>query len=277
MENSGYLHDSTNGFKPFSVNETDTNILNVPLRYLLGFAEDYRRIMLNVKQELVLRRAANNIDCLNTKGKIDIKRLEWRIPYIEVSDEAKLSLLKMVRDDTPIQMSFRHWELYEYPSVPSRTKHSWNVKTASHMENPRYIVVALQTARRGVATKNASHFDKCKVKDVRVYLNTRYFPYETIDGDDSRMYNMYTQFNGTYNHGDTRAGIPLLPKSALQKLPLFVFDCSRQTETLKTGSVDIRVDFEASENIPESTRAYCLMIYDVIKEYRPLTGTVHSV
>jgi len=57
---------------------------------------------------------------------------------------------------------------------------------------------------------------------------------------------------------------------------LFAFDCSRQNESLKTGSIDVRVEFEATANIPANTSAYCLMIHEVIKEYRPMSGLVQA-
>ncbi|XP_039291223.1 uncharacterized protein LOC111050801 [Nilaparvata lugens] len=255
MEGAGYKFSSTTGFADFAANGADTTIMDVPLRYLLGFAEDYRQILLNVKQELVLRVSPNFHDCVN------------------------VAATNIVQNDTPISIPFRHWELYTYPTLPQTRKHTWTVKSTSQLEKPRYIVVGLQTARRGVAAANSSRFDKCNMKDVRVFLNNRYYPYESIDGDDNRIYNMYAAFNGVYNHGNARASNPLFEKNAIGdgKIMLFAFDCSRQNESLKTGSIDVRIEFEASENIPGNTTAYCMMIHEMTKEYRPMSGLVLSV
>ncbi|XP_022192437.2 uncharacterized protein LOC111050426 [Nilaparvata lugens] len=276
MEAAGYKFSSTTGFANFAADGTK---MDVPLRYLLGFAEDYRQILLNVKQELVLRVNPNFNDCVNVAAaNVAITKLLWRMPYLEVADDVRMRLLQIVQNDTPISIPFRHWELYEYPTLPQSIKHTWTVKSTTQHEKPRYIVVGMQTARRGVAAANSSKFDKCSMKDIRVFLNNKYYPYESIDGDDNRIYNMYAAFNGVYNHDNARSSKPLLETGAIStdNIMLFAFDCSRQNESLKTGSIDVRIEFEATDNIPANTRAYCLMIHEMTKQYRPLTGLVQS-
>jgi len=116
------------------------------------------------------------------------------------------------------------------------------------------------------------------MKDIRVFSNNEYYLYESIDGDDNCVYNMYAAFNGVYNHDNAHSSKPLLETGAIStdKKMLFAFDCSRQNESLKTGSVDVKIEFETTANIAANTRAYCLMIHVMIKEYRPLTGLVQS-
>ncbi|MGP1958577.1 MAG: hypothetical protein ACTS7E_00835 [Arsenophonus sp. NC-CH8-MAG3] len=59
--------------------------------------------------------------------------------------------------------------------------------------------------------------------------------------------------------------------------PLFVIDCSRQEETFKSAAVDVRLEFESSENFPTITTAYALVIHDPIVQYTPLSNTVHRL
>ncbi|XP_022199580.2 uncharacterized protein LOC111056509 [Nilaparvata lugens] len=231
LEGAGYKFSQSHGFTDSAANGADTTIMDVPLRYLLGFAEDYRQISLNVKQELVLRVSPNFHDYVNVAAaNVAITKLLWRMPYVEVADDVKLHLLHIVQNDTPIIILFGHWELYTYPTLQQTRKHTWTVKSTSQQEKPQYIVVGLQTARRGMAAANSSHFDKCNMEDVRVFLNSRYYPCESIDGDDNCIYNMYAAFNGVYNHGNARASNPLFGKSAIGngKIMLFAFDCSHQ-------------------------------------------------
>lgn len=57
--------------------------------------------------------------------------------------------------------------------------------------------------------------------------------------------------------------------------PLFAFDCSRTEESIKPGMVDVRLEIEASQNIPANTSAYCMIIHDNLVRYSPFTSAVH--
>ena len=84
---------------------------------------------------------------------------------------------------------------------------------------------------------------------------------------------MYAKFDQSYyGHGE-----PLLNAiEFLQHAPITVIDCSRQNESLKSATVDVRIDFECKENVPANTSAVCLIIHDRIVEYSPLTNVVRQ-
>ncbi|XP_075210259.1 uncharacterized protein LOC142317588 [Lycorma delicatula] len=90
--------------------ESGTFNVLLPLRMLLGFFEDYNRILLNVKQELILLRASTDNNAVVVPvGKsftLSITKIVWKIQYVNVSDETRLSLLKRVDRDEPISMAF---------------------------------------------------------------------------------------------------------------------------------------------------------------------------
>lgn len=254
----------------------------IPLNKIIGFAEDYNKILINCKHELVLLRSNTNINSvkLNTNEVIEnftINKIVWRLPHIKVSDRERINLLKYLENDRPIKMAFRNWDLYEYPLLPKTTKHIWAVKTSSQLEKPRYVIIALQTNRKNNGSRDASHFDHCHLRDVRVFLNSMYFPYENINtdfGEDrySLLYQQYSNFHHSY-YG--RRCEPLLTvKDFKAKVPLFVVDCCRQNETLKSGPVDVRVEIETSAQFPDQTTAFCLILNDCIVEYQPLTNIV---
>lgn len=254
----------------------------VPLKLLLGFAEDYNHILLNVKQELILLRASSdkNVVFQSAAALHDIKlaldKVVWKVPYVRVEDNTRLSLLKITDRDQPISIPFRKWQLYEYPTLPASKLHSWTVKTSSMMEKPRYVILGFQTDRKDKSNKNASHFDLCKLENVKLYLNAKYYPYDNFNGSKSLMYQFYASFQSSYYNGADNQ--PCLDKETfIAKVPLFVIDCSKQTETIKTGSLDIRIDFQTSEDIPANTSAYCLIIHDALVQYLPLTGTVRKL
>lgn len=71
---------------------------------------------------------------------------------------------------------------------------------------------------------------------------------------------------------------PLFSKQEfLLYAPIVVIDCSHQNEAIKTGPVDIKIEFKTSENIPDATAAYCLILHDRIVEYNPLTSEVKKL
>ncbi|XP_047039148.1 uncharacterized protein LOC124644014 [Helicoverpa zea] len=259
---------------------------SIPLSNILGFAEDFKKVVINSRHELILLRSNTNLNAvkLSTGEIVDdvqINKIIWRVPHVKVSDKEKISLLKLLEKDRPLQMVFRNWDLYEYPALPKTTKHTWSIKTSSQIEKPRYVIVGLQTNRKNSASSDMSQFDHCNVRDVKVYLNSTYYPYESLNVNfaDNRialLYEQYIKFQQSY-YG--RRPEPLLSEKQFKDLaPLFVVDCSRQVDNLKTGPVvDVRVEIETDSEIPDKTAAYCLILNDCIVEYKPLSNIVKKI
>lgn len=254
--------------------------VSIPLNKILGFAEDYNKIIINCKHELILLRSNTNLNSvkLNTNEYVDnisISKIVWRMPHIKVSDRERLNLLKYLEKDRAIQIAFRNWDLYEYPLLPRTSKHSWSIKTSSQVEKPRYVILGLKTNRKNDASKDMTHFDNCNLRDVKVFLNSCYYPYESLNVSFSSnkfaiLYEQYTKFQQSYYN---RCQAPLLcPQDFKDKAPLFVIDCSRQNDILKSGSVDVRIELECDADLPDLTSAFCLILNDSIIEYKPLSN-----
>lgn len=259
---------------------------SIPLNKILGFAEDYTKVIINCKHELILLRSNTDLNALklntgDTLESIDIHKIIWRVPHVKVSDREKINLLKVLEKDRALQLTYRSWELHEYPLLPQCTKHTWAIKTSSQIEKPRYVIVGLQTSRKNNLEKDMSRFDSCHLRDVRVYLNSTYFPYENLNVSFSKeivalLYEQYARFQQSY-YG--RRSEPLLNiHEFVTKAPLFVIDCSRQNDNLKTGPVvDVRIELESEIELPDHTSAYCLILNDCIVEYRPLSSSVRKI
>ena len=87
---------------------------------------------------------------------------------------------------------------------------------------------------------------------------------------------MYSRFQSSYYNGCEDQ--PCLNRATfISKMPLFVIDCSQQSETLKTGALDVRLEIQTSNNIPDNTIAYCLIIHDAEVKYSPLSGIVRQM
>ena len=73
---------------------------------ILGFAEDYHKIIVNCKHELVLTRSKNDVNAIvQTEAeefKINLVKIEWLMPYVVLSDNHKIKLLHYLQSETPI-------------------------------------------------------------------------------------------------------------------------------------------------------------------------------
>lgn len=255
----------------------------IPLKYVLGFAEDYKKIVLNMKHEIILNRSRNDVNCFlgaHDALTIAIDKIQWRVPHVKVDDYTKLQLLKCIDENKSIHMAFRSWELFEYPTLPEINRHIWTIKSTNNLQRPRYIIFAMQTNRLNVINQDASSFDHCAVKNIKLYLNSDCYPYENLHLDFAQnqmsiLYQMYSKFQESYHHDRHEMSDPLItPLELCVGKTLFVFDCSRQNESIKNSIVDIRLELDTENNIPANTRGYCLILHDNLVSYNPYTSIV---
>lgn len=290
-ENAGWtfrddtsIHDSTTG--KFSV--------CIPLKYWMGFFEDFKKILVNSRLELILTR--KNVDPFNialvssvgtvTTSKvpatlgtgivpIEIKKIVWKIPHVSVDDRERLKLMKNIEKEKSLFIPFRSYETYEYPELGDSKKVVWNLKTASKLEKPRYVILALRKNNG-----DGSKFQHCELTNVKVYLNSVMYPYNDLNIDFntknySTLYDMYTSFQESYYGKETRSPILSL-KQFMERGPIVVIDTSKQNDSATVSSVDVSLEIEASKNLKEVS-AYCVLIHDRIVEYIPLTREVRKL
>ncbi|XP_050454999.1 uncharacterized protein LOC126853375 [Cataglyphis hispanica] len=276
MRNAGWdAQTNANGYFNFCV----------PLYMLLGFCEDYKRVVINARHELILIRSRNDNNCLignlALEPVINIFKIQWRMPHVILNEVNKLSMLRALESGRYLSMGFRSWDLYEFPLLQHTTKHSWAIKTATQLEKPRYVVFALQTGRKNVMSEDTSRFDDCKLNNVKLYLNSECYPYDdmNLDFDKNRwsiLYDTYQRFCKNY-YGYEYLEPSLTVTQFLRNGPFMIIDCSRQNESVKSATVDVRLEFECKENVPMNTTAYCLIIHDRVIQYNPLTNVVRKI
>ncbi|XP_044005902.1 uncharacterized protein LOC122850917 [Aphidius gifuensis] len=243
--------------------------LCIPLKMFFGFAEDYQKIIVNAKHEIILVRSRSDLNLIvrdvaifqeEVKFDLKITNVEWLVPYVTLSNRNKMEMMKYIQKDPVISIGFRTWELYEYPLLPTTNHHIWTVKTSAQLEKPRYVILAFQTNRKNVWHADAARFDHCNITNVELYLNSQIFPYGNLNLDISKnqfslLYDMYANFSESY-YGAKR---DLISKNSfIHQSPLIVIDCYKQNEFLKAGTVDVRLEFESKNNLPQGTAAYCL-------------------
>ncbi|XP_070525278.1 uncharacterized protein [Cardiocondyla obscurior] len=174
------------------------------------------------------------------ESEIELHKIQWRMSHVILNEINKLSMLRTLDSGRYLSMTFRSWDLYEYPLLQSTTKHSWAVKTATQLEKPRYVIFALQTDCKNVMSKKSTIFD------------------DSYYGNSS--YEAFCNVAAFLSYG-----------------PFVVIDCSRQNESIKSATVDVRLEFDCKENVPANTTAYCLILHDRIVEYSPLSNVVRKV
>uniref|UniRef100_A0ABD2W780 Double jelly roll-like domain-containing protein n=1 Tax=Trichogramma kaykai TaxID=54128 RepID=A0ABD2W780_9HYME len=306
QENAGWCSDISQ--HPPVVDADGNFDVHLPLNMIFGFAEDYKKIIVNAKHELILVRSRTDLNAVvqlrpeavelgenATQAqrdaaaraaqpeafKITLKKIEWCMPSIQLSNANKIQLLKELETNRPIKIAFRSWQLFEWPSIPVATRqHVWAVKTSSQLEKPRFVIIGFQSNRKSSAYQNASMFDHCHITNVRLFLNSQYYPYGNLNIDFTqnqyaRLYEMYANFQSNYYGKNSK---PMLSRAHYKDyMPLIIIDCSKQNESLKAAPVDVRIEFESSEPFPPNTSAYCLILHDRIKEQNILSGEIKKV
>ncbi|KAJ8977826.1 hypothetical protein NQ317_011910 [Molorchus minor] len=153
-----------------------------------------------------------------------------------------MNLLSQINTDRPILMPYKKrmgiaWEL---PSLTNgTTKEIWSVKTCSNMESPRYIIVAFQTNRKEQKKRDVTFFDNIEISNIRLTLNSEYYPYEDMKLDFSskkyhEAYFMYTQFSKLFASNNKPAGYKDFNSRAL-----FVIDCSKRNDAIKPSTAEL--------------------------------------
>ncbi|XP_070527374.1 uncharacterized protein [Cardiocondyla obscurior] len=261
LQNAGWSETSTTseGFFNFCV----------PLKILLGFCEDYKRVVVNARHELILIRARNDnnsiIENSELEPEIELHKIQWRMSHVILNEVNKLSMLRTLDSGRYLSMTFRLWDLYEYPLLQSTTNHFWAVKAATQLEMPRYVIFALQTDRKNVMSKKSTIFDDCKLTNVKLNLNSEYYPYDDLNLDFDKkkyaiLYDMYIRFRKAY-YGNSSYEAFCNVAAFLSYGPFVVIDCSRQNESIKSATVDVRLEFDCKENVPANTTANCLILH----------------
>ena len=189
-----------------------------------------------------------------------------------------MRLLDDIAKNRSIFIPFRNWELHELPALRKTLRDFWTVKTMT--ERARYVIVFFMTDRKDNPTKDCTYFDNLDITDVKLHLNAEVYPYENMNLNFknrlfTEAYRMYTEFQKAYL--SKQFSEPLLSFSDFASRCLFVIDCSKQNEALKSNAIDVKLEFQSSKNFPDNSRAFCIIVHDRVIEYQALTGQVRDL
>ena len=232
----------------------------VPLKLLLGFAENYKKILICARQELILRRSRTDVNALQSvtqddTSSLEISRMIWMVPSLGVSDTARISLLNIIRKDVPITVPFRSWSYFKNPNVLSGggggRDFTWTITSMSHLEKPRYIIITFQINRKNRYGESINQYDHVNVADIKVYLNSEVFPHGSMNLESNKYaqaYKMYCDFQQSYyGRGDRTPHVSY--ERFKNSRTIFVIDCATRDERAKVVSTDIRLEVKMSDDI----------------------------
>lgn len=255
----------------------------LPLSYLMGFAEDYSKGLVNVKHELVLIIARNFKNSYHGEvdANIKISKIEWKIRHIVPEDRQKLKILSRMKRNAIIKVPYRMWDLYELPALRQTSSDVWSLKTSTNLEKPRYVIIAFQNiGNYDNRQSDPTAFTHANVSDIRLFLNSSVYPYERWNLNFNNKlyapaYYAYERFQTSYYN---RTAEPLMDYGEFLNNPIFVIDCSHQADALKTSTVDIKIEFETREqSFPANIKVYALIFHDAFITYNSLDGTVNRI
>lgn len=258
----------------------------IPLKFLLGFAEDYKQILVNVSQELILIRSSTDDNCYinetasgTQKAKIELEKIEWHIPHVQVSDKIRLSLLKSLHGKKTINIPYRKWDLIELPALRNVKQDIWSMKTSVNMEKPRYVIVGFQNKRKDNHLADSSTFDHSSIRNIKLYLNSDCYPYSAMNLDMKNKryvvaYRMYANFQNSYYD---RPNQPLMDYNQFMDCTLYVIDCSYNNNEMASSAIDVKLEMECEQMFNDDTAVYALILHDSVVEYTPFDGTVRKV
>lgn len=254
----------------------------LPLKFLFGFCEDFNKIIMNSRHELILIRSRNDDNAYIGAQQINFNmiKIHWKVPHISLNDRAKLTMLRTLKQNEYLPIAYRSWDLYELSSITATTRYTWNIKTTSQVTKPRYVIVAFQTARDFQPRADSSKFDHCNVTNIKLKLNNQRYPYDDLQLNFGNLqyhelFNTLKRIQRTYYNGTEFNNPTGINYDIFQEMPLFAFDCSRSDESVKNGMVDISIDVQTSTNFPDNTNAYCLIIHDNLVRYSPFESMVY--
>lgn len=243
----------------------------IPFDHIFGFGE-YNKVIYNIKHSLLLTRNSSDSQAIYhangvTDGKINLTEITWKVPHIK-PDTVKLAELRDIierKQSIPVAFPARTSDAI---TVPPTQNFTWRISVISGIEKPRWIIVAFQTDRTVNQEQNPAVFDHLNITNANVTLNGEKYPLHDFvinfaRNDYSELYEKFDDFKKEYYGFNSLVGGTQVNYPAFKSLfPIIVFDVRRQSESLRSGVIDMQLKFTFANAAPANTTAYSLIISD---------------
>ena len=254
----------------FSANPLGCFEFHIPLSHIFGFAE-YKKVIYGMKHTLTLTRSSDTVaiyrDATAADGRVDITNISWHMPQIQMTPEYLTGMRKLIEQKVTLPLAFRA-RTTEQTVLNQTLNHTWRLSVTGGVEKPRWIIIGFQTDKMDTQQQNPALFNSLNLKNAYVTLNSERYPKNEIMANFTRneymrLFSMFDNFKKEYYGIDSLVGGTQVNVPAYKTLfPIIVFDVRRQSETLKTGVMDIQVKLEFNEAVSANTTAYSVMISD---------------
>ena len=259
-------------------NPKGTFSFKIPLKHVLGFCEDYKKILYGMQQRLTLTRTNDNDAIFRVNGVgecvVDLEKIRWFMPHVIPSDAYRLQLDKVIEKKEKIPVGYRMLQC-DSTQVPTNQKiFTWRLGVKSSPDIPRFIIVGFQTNKNNDQETNPATFNNLFVRNIYVTLNAKRYPDTDYENDFSK--NQYSRIYGDatlfrkkfFNMDELISNSGINPIDYKNIFPLYVFDVTKQSEKLKTSVSDIHIKASfnnnpaGGNNPPVNTMAYAVIISD---------------
>ncbi|XP_065645736.1 uncharacterized protein LOC136076191 [Hydra vulgaris] len=108
----------------------------VPLRHIIGYCDDYDKVIYGLKHKITLVRNSDDNAIFKLAGvavgKVNLNKISLFMPHVQPSDAERFKLYKQIESKVTLPVSFRRRQC-ETISVPQATTFSWRLSVNTPM------------------------------------------------------------------------------------------------------------------------------------------------
>lgn len=217
-------------------------------------------------------------------GKVKITSFVLRVPLVEYSSTSRIQLiagLKELSDKDRLSFRYYQWQCIEKKGVFGSSFNFDITNAYRSVNDPRFVIIGLQTNRSNDQKANPSVFDSCTIKNVTVKINGDRYPQElqNLNMADSKwrlLYDQYVRFR-MVNFGDS--DVMLNPENFQSNFPIMVIDTHLHPQSTDRSRSDIQVELDfinpvAPPAANSGTTAYVVVVAETNFKYDITRNTI---
>ena len=176
----------------------------------------------------------NDVDKVADR-KVIILKLSWYMPYVTLNDEAKLSLMKDIKNKTSIDIGFLNRQCERYNIKKGMRELDWQLNITARSEKPRYILVGIQETSDKQQTSNGAIFSYFYYRNAFVQLNKERYPEHDlrVNYDMNNFIQPCKMVVGFFEEVLGKEQLPFGLNAFESLFSILLFDTSNQSEKLR--------------------------------------------